>query len=80
MKKILSGAMLVLTCSTLIGLFVALNSARFEVCEPVALPEALSSVASAINAPSPTLAPPREVVTLQIQTDHPEIEVGWAEN
>ena len=80
MKKIVSVAMLALTCFVLIGVLVALANARFEVCDPAALPKAFSHVASNANAPSPTPAPPRGIVTLQIQADHSELEVGWAEN
>jgi hypothetical protein len=80
MKTIVSAAMLVLTCSVLVGLFVALTNYRFEDCEPAALSETALHVASNTNAPCPTLAPPRGTVTLQIQTDHSELEVSWAEN
>jgi hypothetical protein len=80
MRKIVSIGMLILTCSVLVSILVALANARFDVCDPASMPKMLSHVASNSNAPAPTPAPPRGFVTLQVQTDHSELEVGWAEN
>jgi hypothetical protein len=80
MKRIVSGGLLVLTCGILLGVFSALASTRFDLCDQAPTPQLPLRVASLANVPAPTPAPPREIVTVQIQTDHPDLEVGWAEN
>ncbi len=80
MQKIVSGWLLLLTCVVLIGVFVALAGRRFEICDDTPLPRLPARAASIANSPAPTPAPPRELVTLQIQADKPGLEVSWADN
>jgi hypothetical protein len=80
MKKIISGGMLLLTCCVLLGVFVALANCRFEFCDPASMAHTLPQVACNASVPTPTLAPSRELVSLQIETDRSDLEVGWAEN
>jgi hypothetical protein len=80
MQKIAPRGLLILTCAILIAVFVALASHRFEICDETPLPPSPAQTAAMANSPAPTLAPPREVVTLQIQADKPGLEVSWADN
>jgi hypothetical protein len=80
MQKVASGGLLLLTCGILIGVFVCLASRRFEVCDETPLPRLPARVASVANSPAPTPAPPRELVTLQIQADKSGLEVSWADD
>jgi hypothetical protein len=80
MRRTASGALVLLTSGILIGVFVALASRRFEVCDETPLPRLPARVAAVANSPAPTPAPPRELVTLQIQADKSGLEVSWADN
>jgi hypothetical protein len=80
MQRIAPRGLLLLTCGILIGVSAARASPRFEICDETPLPPLSARVAAMADSPSPTPAPPREVVTVQIQADKPGLEVSWADN
>jgi hypothetical protein len=80
MKKVASRAIWVAICSTFVAVFVAWTGRRFDPCEPVANWRLCMPAAPGADSPAPTPAPPRALVVVQVQTDRPDLEVGWAEN
>ncbi len=78
MQRLVSGGLWLFTCGILTAVFVALATHRFEICDETPRPPACA--ATTANAPAPTPAPPRQVVTLQIQADKSGLEVSWADN
>jgi hypothetical protein len=60
------------------AVMVLLATSRPEYCGQ---PNVLASHFEATeDAPSPTLAPPQKVVVVFVETDKPDIEIGWAKN
>jgi hypothetical protein len=78
MKTMVSGFLVVLTCGVVMAVLAALAMGRFELCDETPSARPPVHVASAPNAPSPTPAPRPDVVTIQVQADKPDLEVGWA--
>jgi hypothetical protein len=53
---------------------------RLEYCgQPAALRPSIGVVAAAPTH-TPTLAPPQKAIFVRIESDEPNLEVGWAEN
>jgi hypothetical protein len=80
MERTTSRISLVLAGAILLAAGVALTTVRPpEDCRP---PEIVKShaIATAADAPTPTLAPPQKVVFVRVEADKSDIEVGWAEN
>jgi hypothetical protein len=80
MKSITSCLSLSLAGAVLLIAMTLLATSRLEYCgQPEALrPQRDSS--TAVETRSPTLAPPQEVVFVRVETDKPDLEIGWAEN
>ena len=80
MKSIACCVPLVLTGVVLALSMIVLAGSRLEYCGQ---PEALRPRIDAAATPAthaPTLAPPLKVVFVRVETDKPDVEVGWAEN
>ena len=80
MKPPVTGLPLLLTAAVLLTTAIFLGTGRLEYCGQ---PEALrppSGVSTAAKTDSPTPAPPRQVVFIQIETDKSDLEIGWIEN
>lgn len=80
MERIVSGGLVALTGCILIALFVALANTRFDPCFEPPLSQWTPHIASLANAPSPTPAPPRALVTVKIQADESDLEIDWADS
>jgi hypothetical protein len=80
MKSIASRIPLILTGAVLFSTAVLLSTSRLEYCgQPEALQPRVEAVVAAKTL-RPTLAPPKNVVFIQVETDKPDLEVGWANN
>jgi hypothetical protein len=80
MRSIASRIPLILTAVVLFSTAVLLGTSRLEYCgQPEALQPRVEAVVAAKTL-RPTLAPPKNVVFIQVETDKPDLEVGWANN
>jgi hypothetical protein len=80
MRSIASRVPLILAGVVLLSTAVLLSTGRLEYCgQPEALQPRVEAVVAAKTA-WPTLAPPKNVVFIQVETDKPDLEVGWANN
>jgi hypothetical protein len=79
MTSIASRLALIVTGVILMALMAVLASSRSDDCGTVDMPKRLAN-AAAENGPTPTLAPPQKFVFLRVESDKPDIQVGWAEN
>ncbi len=80
MKSIATRVPLILTAIVLLSAAVLLATSRLEYCGQ---PEALrprSEVVVAAKTQWPTLAPPQKMVFIRVETDKPDLQVGWAPN
>ncbi len=80
MKSITSRVALILSGAVLLAMLAVLAISRPESCGPVDVPQPHAESASSASAPSPTLAPPQNLVFVHVESDKPDIEIGWAEN
>ena len=80
MKPITSRFALVLAGTTLLGSMAVLATSRPEECSPPDMPKPHVVTAASANAPAPTLAPPQNLVFVRVESDKPDIQVGWADN
>jgi hypothetical protein len=67
-----------LTGIILSAVMVILATSRPEYCGQPS--PAMPQLPVAVDASSPTLAPPQKVVVLCVEADKPDIEIGWAKN
>jgi hypothetical protein len=67
-----------LTVIVLSAVMVVLATSRPEYCGQSNAVE--SRLEATADAPSPTLAPPQKMVVVFVETDKPDIEIGWANN
>jgi hypothetical protein len=80
MESIASRISLILTGAVLLAAVLLLCNSRLEYCgQPNAL-RPHSAAVSMGESQGPTLAPPQKVVFVQIETDKPDLEIGWLEN
>jgi len=79
MKLIASRFALALAGMILIAMTVALATSRPDDCGQLACPRPQVNTA-AVGAPTPTLAPPQNLVFVRVESDKPDIQIGWAEN
>jgi hypothetical protein len=80
MKSIASRVPLILTAIVLVSAAVLLATSRLEYCGQ---PESLRPRVEAVVAEKtqwPTLAPPQKMVFIRVETDKPDLEIGWAKN
>jgi hypothetical protein len=80
MAKYVSAGLVVFTGIVLVIVMATVATSRFDSCYEPPLSQWTPRVASTTNGPSPTPAPPRATVTLQVQADQSDIEISWAEN
>jgi hypothetical protein len=80
MKQITSPIFLLLAGGALAAVLVVLATSRPESHRPTPAPQPPTAAVSQAPAGEPTLAPPREVVYIQVQADKSGLEVGWADN
>jgi hypothetical protein len=80
MKSIASRISLILTGFVLSAALLLLSNDRLEYCgQPSALRPRMDAASTGESA-GPTLAPPQKVVFVRIETDKPDVEIGWLEN
>lgn len=80
MKSLPAPVAVVVTASILLAGLWLLATSRLEYCGPSPVPTSHVDTASSLPSPTPTLAPPRKVVIVRVETDKPDLQVGWAEN
>ncbi len=80
MKPITSRFALALAGMILIAMTVALAASRPDDCGLLDGARRHVTTAAAANAPSPTPAPPQNLVFVRVESDKPDIQIGWAEN
>ena len=71
---------MVLTGAILLAMTAVLATSRPEDCGPLDIPRPHVESAASASAPTPTLAPPQNLVFVRVESDKPDIQVGWAEN
>ena len=79
MKSLTSRFCIVVSASILATALWLLATSRLEYCGPAATSSPVG-VAAASPDNAPTLAPPREVVIVRVETDKADVQVGWADN
>ena len=80
MERITSRISLILTGVVLLAAALALATVRQpDDCRPDVLQPRIAAAIPA-DSPRPTLAPPQNVVLVQVEADKSDIEVGWAEH
>ena len=79
MRVIAPRLALILAGAVLLSMVVALATSRPEYCGPLDTPRLHASSASA-RARVPTPAPPENLVFVKVESDKPDIQIGWAEN
>ena len=80
MKSIASHFSLVLTGMILIAMTVALATSRSDECGLIDCPRPQVARAAGIASPTPTLAPPQNLVFVHVESDKPDIQVSWSDN
>ena len=78
MKPIASQFALVLAGVILIAMMVALATGQPDDCGLISCPRP-HVTATAAGAPSPTLAPPQNLVFVHVESDKPDIQVSWSD-
>ena len=79
MKPIASRFALVLAGMILIAMTVALATSRPEDCGLLDCPRSHVHATASAGAPTPTLAPPQNLVYVRVESDKPDIQVSWAD-
>ncbi len=80
MKSVASHVAMVLTGIILLVATILLATSRLEYCgQPEALRPRVDTVV-ATKTHWPTLSPPQKMVFIRVETDKPDVEIGWAEN
>jgi len=80
MKPIASRFALILAGTILFGMIAVLATSQSEDCSPVDIPRPHVAAAAPADARTPTPAPPQNLVFVRVESDKPDIQVGWAEN
>ena len=80
MKSITSRLALILAGAILSATMVMLATSRPEYCGPIDAPRPYAAAATSASAPTPTLAPRQGLVVVKVESDRPDIQVGWADN
>jgi hypothetical protein len=80
MKPIASRLALILAGTILFAAMVVLATSRPEDCSPLDIPKPHVGAAASANAPTPTLAPRQNLMFVRVESDRPDIQVGWAED
>jgi hypothetical protein len=80
MKLIASRFAFVLAVAVLSTTMVMLATSRLEYCGPIDIPRAHVDATISVSASTPTLAPRQNLVVVQVESDRPDIQVGWADN
>jgi hypothetical protein len=80
MRSITSRFALILTVAILSATMVMLATSRPEYCGPIDIPRSHAEAATSASLCTPTLAPRQNLVVVQVESDRPDIQIGWAEN
>ena len=80
MRRITSQLALVLAGTILFAAISLLAASRPEDCSPLDMPKPHVAAVASANAATPTLAPPQNLVFVKVESDKPDIQVGWADN
>jgi len=80
MRSIASRLALILAGTILSATMVMLATSRPEYCGPIDIPRPHAEPVASASASTPTLAPRQNLVVVQVESDRPDIQIGWAEN
>jgi hypothetical protein len=80
MTSIPSRVALVLGGILVPALLTALSASRPEYCSLVDTSRPHAAAATSAVGPTPTLAPQQSLVVVQVESDRPDIKIGWADN
>jgi hypothetical protein len=80
MTSIPSRVALVLAGMLVSALLTALSVSRPEYCSAVDVCRSHATAATPAAGPTPTLAPRQNLVVVQVESDRPDIKIGWADN
>ena len=80
MRLVASHVALMLTGIILLVATILLATARLEYCGQPEVQRPRADTMVATKTPWPTLAPPQKMVFIRVETDKPDLEIGWAEN
>jgi hypothetical protein len=59
---------------------MVLSAGQPEYCDPIDTPRPHAETATPTSACTPTLAPQQNLVVVRVESDRPDIKVGWAED
>jgi hypothetical protein len=79
MKLIASRFAVVLAGTILIAMTVALATSRSDDCGLFDCARPHVNAAAAVDARTPTPAPPQNLVFVRVESDKPDIQVSWSE-
>jgi hypothetical protein len=80
MKSISSRVALVLAGGIVPIVLTVLAVGQPEYCGPVGVCRPHIEAPTSPSTGTPTLAPPQSLVVVQVETDKPDLKIGWAEN
>lgn len=81
MKSLVSRLLLLLTGAIMLIFLVVLTASHPVDCsQPDIWPPRFATTGSSSPAAAPTPAPPRNQIFVRVESDRPDIEVGWASN
>jgi hypothetical protein len=80
MRTFTSRLALVLAGAILTATMLMLATSRPEYCGPIDIPRPHAQAATSASAATPTLAPRQSLVVVQVESDKPDIQIGWADN
>jgi len=80
MRRITPHIALAVAGATLLAVMTLLTTSRLEYCCQTDIPEPRVAEMVSVAAPSPTLAPPRQMVFVRVETDESDIAISWAED
>jgi hypothetical protein len=79
MRSTTSRFSLVLAGAVLFTTIVALAGSRLEYCGPIEISQPHHETRNSVSTSTPTLAPRQNLVVVQVESDRPDIQVGWAD-
>lgn len=80
MKLIVARLPVIFTSIVLLAAAAMLTAGRLEYCGQPDTLRPQNKAATAAESSGPTLAPPQKIVFVQVETDKPDLEIGWVEN
>ncbi len=80
--KSMASRLLLLLAGAIVLIFLAVLTAShpLDCSQPDVWPPRLTTGRSSLSAAAPTPAPPQNQIFVRVESDRPDIEVGWASN